>query len=238
VKLILENWREFLNEEETLRWEKDTEDVWDEVNSRLVFSRVKSTRYGIILHRYADSHSLFLEWVLHELNDPMAKEYSEKFSNDFRARQMFARAPGERAAPDKYFVLIDGASKRIDPHFYRSLQRRGEPLDLNRLAKNVYSHLKNIAMDFPYDVFPGEDCERKLELLRYLPASFIYQPFAQAPIEQESRMKLVAEVGEDDDSPYEKCAAKLAHEKDLRDTTSQEMQKIPGRSWYEKMQEP
>jgi hypothetical protein len=220
MKLLFENWRKYLNEEETLRWEKDAEDVWDEVNSMLVFSWIKNSRYDTILQQYADSHSLFLEWVLHELNDPLAKKYAEMFGEYYRSRQ-----PGFAAAGEEIF-----SSGRIVPGFYADISRAagypGMVGKLNRLAKEVYSHLKSIAMDFPYDGFPGEDCERKLELLRYLPVSFIYQPFARAPVEQESEMKLVAEVGEDDDSPYEKCAAKLAHEKGLRDTTSQEIQKI------------
>jgi len=87
---------------------------------------------------------------------------------------------------------------------------------------------------FPHDVDPSMNCEEKIEYLDKLVQSFLVHPELYNTIEKPGGEPLREKT--DGPSPYQQCRSDAAEEKELRDKTSQEMQKIPGRAWYKKMQ--
>ena len=98
----------------------------------------------------------------------------------------------------------------------------------NKLMQNKYK------WGFPHDIDPNMDCEAKLRYLDKLVGRFWVDPEPYNTVEKPGGEPLREKT--DGASPYQQCRSDAEEEKELRDMTSQEMQKIPGRAWYRKMQ--
>ena len=95
MKLLMENWRRYVNEGKSL------------------FSHVKSGRNMDIYQNYPDTYNIYLDWVLYDKKDSAAKAYVEHF------REMARKYEKENSNRQ----TMSGLSKLID-FLFRTEQAR------------------------------------------------------------------------------------------------------------------
>jgi len=188
MKLLMENWRRYVNEGKSL------------------FSHVKSGRNMDIYQNYPDTYNIYLDWVLYDKKDSAAKAYVEHFREMARK---YEKEKGESPYWKNYgdcWTVKPGFMDYFNPSdTFDSIERqqgRGQAADVlskrlkkkygsietardiasktNELANQAYKSLMSYRKEFlETGAITGE--EENKRLVDHFPSAFIYRPFMNPP---------------------------------------------------------
>lgn len=191
MKLLMENWRQYINEKEDL------------------FTYTRGGRNTDIYQNYPDTYNLYLDWVLYDKKDSAAKAYVDYFREMARK---YEKSTGESPYEKKYgdfwrvkkefmeFFNPGWMLTVLDAHqrsgaYKNALRRKLERITAvhdsvesaravdektDRLVNAAYKSLMSHRKEFLQSgAITGEEENRKL--VDHLPSAFIFRPFMNPP---------------------------------------------------------
>jgi hypothetical protein len=197
MKLLLENWRQFLNENEYL------------------FTYTRSGRNMDVYQNYPDTYNLYLDWVLYDKKDSAAKAYVDHFREMAKKyEKATGESPYEKNHADFWRVkpqFMDFFNPRERLNRLHRQQSRFEKTNNLNYKKSARRHLEDIIASHGSEeaasvvarktdklvnaaykslmshrkeflnsgAITGE--EENKRLVDHLPSAFIYRPFMNPP---------------------------------------------------------
>ena len=203
MKLLMENWREFLNERNTFHGEIAIKD---------------------------DDRLLFYEWLVNDLKDEDFKKWikthqerakylppNQAWDDTYRWAPRTGTNPlsaTERALCPLAPTYVDsfGQENGPGPTPLSDHPRKADELRARFLREriSIARHLKEIKIKFPYDVVPELSCEQKMEYLDKLVEWIIFCPYPPTREGDQSISEVLSnftKYGANEPTPYEKCTA-------------------------------
>jgi hypothetical protein len=190
MKLILENWRKYVNENKDL------------------FTYIKSGRNRDIFMNYSDTYNIYLDWISWDKKDPAARAYVNHFDemaakySETTGESPYWKNPSDiwDVKPEFYrffdpsdlVAAIKRQQGRSDPGAVRRLTKRlkkdydsieaAEEMakKTNELANQAYKSLMSYRKEF-LDQGAITGAEENKRIVDHLPSAFIYRPFMNPP---------------------------------------------------------
>lgn len=216
MKLIMENWRKYLKEEEEkdmdisqedkfLFYEWLTSEIKDGLFKNWIEIHQKRARY--VAPRYGDYYEASREsWLsprkIEKPSDACTFDLYNTHGADHYAEQQSADGTWDRERSNKAYY----ESKELLEKFRNS-------------HEEIKTHLDKIKLKFPYDIFPELDCREKMKRLDRLVIEAVWCPYPpdySMTVSERLSAKNLKKI-EGEPTPYEKCVIKFKNRKDAED---------------------
>ncbi len=197
MKLLMENWRQYINEKEDL------------------FTYTRGGRNTDIYQNYPDTYNLYLDWVLYDKKDSAAKAYvdyfremarkyekatgespyEKKYSDFWRVKKEFMQFFNPREMLNLLHRQQSNFERTGNSNYKKALARHLEKITAvhgsekaardvagktDRLVNAAYKSLMSHRKEFLNSgAITGEEENRKL--VDHLPSAFIFRPFMNPP---------------------------------------------------------